>query len=1436
MSKKNLDTNELSWKILDKYFKENPYNFVAHHLDSYNNFFNNGIYQIFKENNPIRFLEDIEKNKSKRNANESLIYLGGKSGDKIYFGKPIIYDESHTHYMYPNDARLRNMTYGISIHYDVEVEYIYYDGDIKSTNVVTIPNIYLGKFPIMLHSDLCILKGLDKEVRYNLGECLNDMGGYFIIDGKEKVIVSQEKFADNMVYVREYAKDTTYSHSAEIRSVSEDTSKPIRTTAVKIVAPTTSYSNNQIVVEIPNVRKPIPLFILMRALGVESDKSIIEYCLLDIDKNSAYVDLFIPSIHDANKVFTQSSALEFIATFTKRQSVTTVMDILMNYFLAHIGVTNFLDKAYFLGYMVYKLIRVFLKEEHPTDRDNFIFKRIELSGTLIYDLFREYYLTQKREIELLIDKKYYYGSIQYQSEQDFSKLVDETVFKQVVVRAGSKFEVGKIIESGFKKAFKGNWGSMEYTKRIGLVQDLNRLSWNAFITHLRKINLSMDSTSKIVKPRLLNNSQYGYIDVLDSPDGGNIGFHKHLAISACITTKFSTKTLINWVIKNIRVHLISECYPQYLHLHTKIIVNGNWFGVVEEPIEIVKKLKLLRRNGFLPYQISITFNFEQNIIYMYSDEGRLSRPIYYIQDGVPSFAREGLIEGIIQGDINWKKLIHGFNEVQSSILQNIDNEMLDAYDANRCVLDYIDVSEEESTMICMYPSQLTPTNPKSKYYTHVEIDPSLMLGVLGNMVIYPEHNQLPRNVFSCGQSRQAVSLYHSNYQMRFDKMSVVLNYGQIPLIKSKYLEYINKEQHPYGVNAVVAIMCHTGYNVEDAMLINQGSVDRGIFRTSYYSMYEATEDIRVTNDEKISSVFTNFLDIPVTKLKLGHDYSQLDKHGVVKENTPLTEKTVLIGMVTKTDTENTDASVFPKKGQLGYVDKSFITDTDEGKRLAKIRVREERIPAIGDKMASRAGQKGTIGLVIPEKDMPFTEDGIRPDIIINPHALPSRMTISQLVETTFGKVCSMYGAFGDSTAFAVNGPNHEVYGKMLVNAGFHSSGNQLLYNGLNGEQIMTNIFIGPTYYMRLKHMVKDKINYRARGPNTMLTRQPVQGRANDGGLRVGEMERDAIMANGMTAFLTESFLKRSDEYYMAVCNKTGMVSVYNPGANLFISPSEDGPLQFTETMDGKMVVNNITQFGRSFSIVRVPYSFKLLMQELLVMNVQMRIITDANVEKLSNMGFSTNINKIMKMSDNMDVSTVIKTYIENTNAKRTSVAAPESAVLSENIIIEQEAPIVEVAEVAEPIEEVAIESVEGLEGLEPGEPVPTNEGNGVDLQNFVPDIVSNAYNDVVDMVKGPEEQAPPMITVEEPMITTQYEYGSKELTDLYTKLTPEEKKPLEGLDKENTIKVLNSLLDIKNKSTDILKVTEPVVVEEEKTPEETDNSGTRKIIMNEAPK
>jgi DNA-directed RNA polymerase II subunit RPB2 len=1345
--------NSFIWNIIESYFKDDPQSLVRHHTESYNDFFNSGIYKIFKETNPIRIQSKYDPNLARYDAiiektnpelgfgeyrSQALIYLGGKDGSRIYFGKPVIHDEGRSHYMYPNEARLRNMTYSMTIQYDVEIEYIdiLQDGEIpkavgsnniplvaedsddeedteyenfkalkkvkggnnelddeneytggagkqpikkpvrKQTNkrgvitpmetaqmremtersmvsknvqktTVLIEKMYLGKFPVMVQSDFCILKGLNKDIRFQMGECRNDIGGYFIIDGKEKVIIPQEKFADNMLYIRKDSDDK-YSYSAEIRSVSENVSKPIRTLSVKIMAPSSSLPNNNIVVNVPNVRKPIPLFILFRALGIISDKEIIQMCVHDIDKYDNMLDNFIPSIHEAGGIMTQKTAIDFIAILTKGKTTETVLEILADYFLPHIGETNYIQKAYYLGHIVFKLLKVFVGIDNETNRDNFKFKRIETPGILIADLFREYYNIQQKAIKLQLEKVLYFNQDIYESNLPGLINDNQSAFSD------------RIVETGFKKAFKGNWGAQTHTKKIGVLQDMNRLSHSTMLSHLRKTALQLDASVKLVGPRVLHASQWGFFDPIDTPDGANIGIHKHLSISAYITKGISREHIIKWLREKVKLKFVEECSHIFISQNTRVFVNGFWAGLVEDPFQMVNYIKLFRRNGLLPIYISVSFDITQNTIFIYTDEGRLTRPIFYKDTDLGKFFFEQdknqIKNKIDDEDFNWVSLVTGFNEKKDANFHPNNMKIYELYDLydgvgkevnpaklekfikNKAIIDYIDTSESEDILICL--NMKTLQNEGSQKYSHLEIHESLIFGMMCNLIPFPQNNPATRNSFSCGQSKQSVSLYHTNYQVRMDKSAVVLATPQIPLIKTRYMKTINGEENMYGENAIVAIMCYTGYNVEDAVLINEGAIKRGLFRTTYYSTYETHEEKVLNSEGKVETekIFTNIENATnIIGTKPEYEYNHLDQYGIVREGTEVHDKMILIGMSSMVDPKinlRKDNSKVPKKGQLGIVDKAFITEGEEGQRIAKVRVREIRIPAIGDKMASRAGQKGTIGLVIPEADMPFTRDGIIPDIIINPHALPSRMTVGHLVECITGKACASIGCFGDATAFNNDGTKIAQFGRTLVDNGFHSSGNDILYNGMTGEQIETEIFFGPTYYMRLKHMVKDKINYRAKGPRTALTRQTVSGRANDGGLRIGEMERDSIISHGATNFLTESMMERGDKYYMSVCNKTGMIAVYNPSKNLFLSPMADGPIKFIGSIaENNIKVENITKHGRSFSIVCIPYTLKLLIQELQCTNVALRIITDDNIEQIENMSFSKNIDLLLRKED-----------------------------------------------------------------------------------------------------------------------------------------------------------------------------------------------------------
>ena len=1278
-----MDKDDISWKLIDIFFKDNPNIISKHHLDSYNAFWEKGIINIFNNQNPIQFHKEYD-NEINEYTYQCNLYLGGKDGTRIYYGKPVIYDnkenedddendKARQHFMYPNEARLRNMSYCFTVHYDIVLEYkilIEKNPSLKGMNKYEIHTseevmnkVYLGKFPIMLQSNLCLLKGLDKNVRYNMGECKNDQGGYFIIDGKEKVIMTQEGRANNVLYIKDKVNDI-YSHAAEIRSVSEDTSKPIRTLSVRIVSDQDNKRNGQIVVNVPNVRLPVPLFILMRALGIISDKEIIETCLHDMEKWDDYIELFRPSVYDAGNIFTQESAIKYLSSLLKIKTKENLNHILCNYLLPHMGEYNYIAKAKYIGYVVKRLLSVYTGLEKPTNRDGYGYKRIEVSGMLINELFREYFILQTKNMHLKMEEKYYYNS---SKNTEGTAMYQNLDFKNLIENNKSYILSNRIVEEGFRKAFKGNWGATAHTKRLGVVQDLTRLSFFSFMCQLRKTNLPMaGQAGKLVGPRLLNGTQWGLLCPLHSPDGGNIGFHKHLSTSTHITSGTSAYDYI-FYLRKIGLKLLEECSNRFISQTAKIFVNGIWVGNIRNPKQTIDIMKNHRRNNMIDIYTSIYFNTKLNEIIIFTDAGRPTRPLFYMSNDNFSYNRENVIKLIKDNKLTWTQCIKGFGNKNNLLLKDsvINAKNTSTLEKTSCVVEYIDTQEAEG--IILAKSSYNMEEYVDKMVTHFEIHPSLILGLMANQIIFPEHNQYPRNAFSCGQGKQGVSIPHSNFQNRIDKSLFTLNYGQVPLTKSRYLSYVTNEEHPYGENAIVAIMCYTGYNVEDAVIINQGSLDRGLFGTTYYNMYEAHEEIKTTEDGTYETLFMNIEDNDVIDLNSKYDYSNLDKQtGLIKENTIVDDKTIMIGRASRNSSKSdtfTDSSVKPKKGQTGIVDKSFITSNEEGKRIAKVRIRAQRTPAIGDKFCSRAGQKGTIGIILPETDMPTTPNGIKPDIIINPHAMPSRMTIGHLVEALISKTAVYTGAFGDCTAFKNKGPKYKEFGQVLTSLGYHSSGNEYLYNGMTGEQLESEIYIGPTYYLRLKHMPKDKINYRARGPRTTLTRQTVQGRANDGGLRIGEMDRDCLIGHGMSYFIKDSMLVRGDEFFMAICNKSGLISVYNEKKNLFLSPIADGPIQFTGELNEELNVVNVSKFGRDFSIIRVPYAFKLLMQELTTMNVQMRIITDKNVNQITSMTTGEDVYKLqflskdkmsIKHSRNKAFTKVLNDFITRDDSKPTT--------------------------------------------------------------------------------------------------------------------------------------------------------------------------------------
>ena len=528
-------------------------------------------------------------------------------------------------------------------------------------------------------------------------------------------------------------------------------------------------------------------------------------------------------------------------------------------------------------------------------------------------------------------------------------------------------------------------------------------------------------------------------------------------------------------------------------------------------------------------------------------------------------------------------------------------------------IEYIDSEETNHSLIAMNGSYLSDNN----IYSHCEIQPSTIFGAMTTTIPLSNHNQAPRVVFYNSQGKQAIGVYSSNFQYRIDTMSYVYHYPQKPLLTTRYVNYIGNNNLPNGENLIVAIATYTGYNQEDSLIINKSSIERGSLNLSYYKSFVDVEEENHYEGEKI--IFYN----PTELIKEDHHidgmkfayYGKIDKHGFPKNEEVLGDDDIFIGkglMSTKyiEDDDDKDNIFKTKRKQITFRDKSILAakkyqgskidrvvvyKNKKGLREVKIRFRKIRVPELGDKMGSRHGQKGTVGMIIPQENMPFTKNGIVPDLIVNPHAFPSRMTIGQFLETVIGKTASLSGHYIDGTPF--QNFNVEEYSNILQNEyGFERHANEIMYNGLTGEQMGTDIFIGPTYYHRLKHMVSDKFHSREEGPRVTRTMQPTPGRGRDGGLRIGEMERDAILSHGVSQFLKESMMERSDYYVTHINKRTGKI----------IGPS------VSKTNKGYIFENNnyTNRDDDEISEVHMPYSFKLLLQEIKAMNVNVHLVVD----------------------------------------------------------------------------------------------------------------------------------------------------------------------------------------------------------------------------------
>ncbi|MBD23482.1 MAG: hypothetical protein CMG46_00540 [Candidatus Marinimicrobia bacterium] len=1138
--------------LIQKYFDQKNV-LINHQIQSYDFYIDEIIPQIIKQYFPVSI---------SFNDPECDIHSIELNIKNLHIGKPLLVENNGcSKPMTPNMARVRNSTYLSPIIVDFISTIHIKEGDsIITLENKTIPNIIIGKVPIMVGSKYCILNS--KE---NNDECKYDLGGYFIINGNEKVIISQEKVANNIVCVYKNPKNIAkYSHICETRSLSENNYGIPKVVTIKITNKSEMYGNT-LKIMLPHMKQEIPLFVLFRALGCGSDKDIVYHI---IDNNNSRIDenilkMLKPSIEETISIKTEAEAVHYISKYINHNNhyvqnedkkISYVKESILKEYLNHLGEDK-QKKIFFTGYMVNKLLKCYLGAIPFDDRDSYLSKRFETPGYLLGNLTYQCVHKITKDIKNYITKEVNSGL--WNLNKNYQDIINEINIHKII-----KYSY---IENILKGAMAtGNWGMKVNASKQGVSQVLNRLTYPSTISHLRRVQTPSDNTGKLIPPRKLHGTSWGYVCPSETPEGQAVGIVKNLSMNCEVTVSGTSETVKHYIDQYITSFKDINIYSFNKLDACKVFVNGNWIGFTKEPNELVSSVKEFRENGLINIHTSIYCDTMNYIIYIFTDGGRPIRPLLVIKDGVSLFNKE--IEKMIHNKkYNWESLT---TKVHSN---------------NGFCIEYIDPYETNSCIISVNVNEIT----KDKNYTHAEIHPSLILGALASCIPFPHHNQAPRNTYQSAMGKQAVGVHCTSYNKRFDTFSHVLSYPQRPLIETKMMKYLNADKLPNGINVIVAIATYAGYNQEDSILFNKASIDRGLFASTFYRTYKDEE-----KKNQLSGEEEKFCRPDKSKLLFPKpcNYSKLNEKGFIDKDTYVGGDDILIGKVipikNNINYDYKDNSTTLRKNENGYIDENYITTNSDGYKICKTRIRSFRKPEIGDKFSSRHGQKGTIGMVYNPEDMPFSSNGIIPDIIINPHAIPSRMTIAQLIECILGKVCCETGNIGNGTAF--DKINVQNISSMLLKAGHEKNGNEILYNGFTGEQLHTQIFIGPTYYQRLKHMSGDKIHSRSSGPIVTMTRQPAEGRSSHGGLRFGEMERDCMIAHGTSNFLRERMMDVSDKYHIFICCECNLPAIANPESNTYECKK----------------CNNYKKFKK----INIPYSCKLLMQELQCMSIGPRFI------------------------------------------------------------------------------------------------------------------------------------------------------------------------------------------------------------------------------------
>ncbi|MCJ1374940.1 DNA-directed RNA polymerase III core subunit ret1 [Loxospora ochrophaea] len=1118
-----IDTAKDKWNLLPAFLKVKG--LVKQHIDSFNFFVEVELKKIVKANQKV--LSDVDPDFYIRYEN-------------IYVGKPSRLDEEQvgpnhpwTSTVTPNECRLRDMTYAAPI----LVDFVYSRGKhaVRRTGVV------IGRMPVMLRSSKCVLSSKSEKDMGLLNECPLDPGGYFIVNGTEKVILVQEQLSKNRVIVEAEPKKNIVQASVT-SSTHERKSK-----SYVIMKKERIYLTHNVLTE------DMPIVLIFKAMGVHSDHEIL---LLVAGKDAIYQDQFAVNFEECAKlgVFTQQQALEYLGShikimrkpvgvgFPRRNYAQEALEALASIIITHVHVSglNFRPKALYVAFMVRRVVMANHDSSLVDDRDYVGNKRLELAGQLLSLLFEDLFKKFNNDIKLNIDK---------------------VLKKPVRTEQFDAFSViqvhGNHITQGMNRAIStGNWNLKRFRmNRAGVTHVLSRLSYISALGMMTRITSQFEKTRKVSGPRALQPSQFGMLCPSDTPEGEACGLVKNLALMTHITTDDEEGPVRRLVFilgaQDITAVNGKDLYGDGAYI---IFVNGTPVAMTRLPKQFLNRFRKLRRMGRVSEFVSIYINHHHCGVHIATDEGRICRPLIVVEKSR--------------------------SRVNTRCLKSLRKGTMDFDDfLARGLVEYLDVNEENDSNIAMYETDINNAT------THLEIEPFTILGAVAGLIPYPHHNQSPRNTYQCAMGKQAIGAIAHNQYLRIDTLLYLMVYPQKPMVKTRAIELIKYDKLPAGQNAVVAVMSYSGYDIEDALVLNKASCDRGFGRCQVFRKYSTTLRKYPNGTEDRVGDRHEENGAPIKK------HALLDPHGLAQVGEKVSSGEVYLLKQVPLNTAATglgsdygsneyrDAPMTYRLPDPSYIDKVMISVMESDYKLLKVQTRQTRRPEIGDKFSSRHGQKGVVGIIAEQADMPFNDEGIVPDIIMNPHGFPSRMTVGKMLELVSGKAGVMSGDLQYGTAFG--GSKVEDMGDILIEHGFSYSGKDFVTSGITGESLPAYVFFGPIYYQKLKHMVQDKMHSRARGPRAILTRQPTEGRSRDGGLRLGEMERDCLIAYGASQLLLERLMLSSDAHQVDICETCGMM--------------------------GYQGYCGSCKSTRGVTRMTIPYAAKLLIQELLSMNVKAKL-------------------------------------------------------------------------------------------------------------------------------------------------------------------------------------------------------------------------------------